>query len=120
MDEHHKTYCLKNNSASSIKKRTDFLLAEVFPGDYNKNNFPIYSKEDSLTYAKCPFRGEVFLPNYKPEEKVRLSFIYFLCNCIDIFPQLVDIKVESDRLDLSLYNKTLGEISNYAPPVLII
>jgi hypothetical protein len=88
--------------------------------NFTKNNFDIYRKDDFLTYAKCPIRGEIFLPDYKPEEKVRLSFIYFLIACSEIYPQFVSILVETERLDLSLYNNALGEIANYFPPVLIV
>jgi hypothetical protein len=88
--------------------------------NFDGNNFPVYQKEDFLTYALCPIRGEIDLPYYKPEEKVRLSLIYYLVQSSEIFPDLIDMSIESDRLDISLYNKCLAELRYYFPPLLII
>jgi len=88
--------------------------------NFPKNNYSIYKKSDFLTYAFCPIRGEINLPDYKPEEKVRLSLIQFLTNSSEIYPELIEIWVENDRYDISVYNNTIGELKNYQPPCNII
>jgi len=88
--------------------------------NFPKNNYSVYTKSDFLTYTFCPIRGEISLPVYKPEEKVRLSLIHFLTNCTEVYPDLIDIWVENDRYDISIYNNTIGELKHYQPPCIII
>ena len=84
------------------------------------DNVHIYVKENLLKYAKCPIRGEIELPEYKPEELVRLALLDFLtiCNCYQ--QNLYSIKVETDRLDITLYNKKIGDLVLFHPPALVI
>ncbi|MBN8588623.1 MAG: hypothetical protein J0L94_09910 [Rhodothermia bacterium] len=88
--------------------------------NFSTNNYSSYTKDDFLTYAFCPIRGEIGLPAYKPEEKVRLSLIWFLTNSSEIYPELVEIWVENDRYDISIYNKTIDDLKDYQPPCCII
>jgi hypothetical protein len=87
---------------------------------FPKNNYSVHTKSDFLTYTSCPIRGEISLPVYKPEERVRLSLIHFLTNCSEVYPDSIDICVENDRYDISIYNNTIGELKNYQPPCIII
>ncbi len=88
--------------------------------DFPNNSFEIYKKADSLDYAFCPIRGEIHLPYYKPEERVRLSLVHFLTADANLYPSLINLGVEGERLDISIYNKGLGEFGLYQPPALIV
>lgn len=79
-----------------------------------------YRKSNLLNYCECPIRGEISLPDYKPEEKVRLTLLNYLVNLTELYPEKIDLFVEIDRYDISIYNKLLGDISSYQPPILIV
>ena len=64
----------------------------------------IYDR-DFIQYTKCLCRGVEILISNKPEEKVRQALLYFLINKSSLFPDLIDIKVEYNHLDLAIYKK---------------
>jgi hypothetical protein len=88
--------------------------------DFTRDNYATYKKDDMLDYALCPIRGEISLPPYKPEEKIRLALLHFLHNQEIFSLSSLEIKVETERLDISIYNKGLGDLITYTPPAIII
>jgi len=80
----------------------------------------IYERNYSK-YTRCLIRGTEILISSKPEERVRQILLYFLINESGLFPHLIDLKVESDYLDIAIYKNTEDEnFKPCQPPILII
>jgi hypothetical protein len=83
-------------------------------------NLEIYEK-NYLKFTKCLIRGSEILLSGKPEELVRQNLLYLLTND-DLFPDLIDIKVEYNNLDIAVY-KRQDESSSFKPlqsPLMIV
>ncbi|MEH2443288.1 type I restriction enzyme HsdR N-terminal domain-containing protein [Nostoc sp.] len=66
-------------------------------------------------------RGREIVLNGRPEEKVRQLFIYFLVNKSGLFPNEIDIRVESNNHDIELYKTAENEyFKPYCPPLMIV
>jgi len=78
-------------------------------------------KRNYTEYTKCLIRGREIVIDGRPEEKVRQLFIYFLVNQSSLFPNKIDIKVESNNHDIELY-KTIKnqDFKPYSPPLMIV
>ncbi|MBD2614960.1 MAG: type I restriction enzyme HsdR N-terminal domain-containing protein [Nostoc sp. ZfuVER08] len=78
-------------------------------------------KRNYTEYTKCLVRGKEIILDGRPEEKVRQFFIYFLVNQSGLFPNKIDIKVESDHHDIELYKAVKNQyFKPYSPPIMII
>ncbi|MEH2373396.1 type I restriction enzyme HsdR N-terminal domain-containing protein [Nostoc sp.] len=72
-------------------------------------------------YTKCLIRGREIFIDGRPEEKVRQLFIYFLVKESGLFPNEIDIKIESDNHDIELYKTVKNEyFKPYCPPIMIV
>jgi len=71
----------------------------------------IYDR-DFIQYTKCLYRSVEILISNKPEEKVRQALLYFLINRSSLFPDLIDIKVEYNHLDIAIYKKSSNDDFN--------
>jgi hypothetical protein len=72
-------------------------------------------------YTKCLCREIELIISNKPEEKIRQILLYFLMNKSDLFPNLINLKVEYSNLDIAIYKKLESE--NFRPwqsPIAII
>ena len=74
-------------------------------------------EKDECTFAICPYRGNIYFPLHKPEEKVRLALLIFLKS---IENDTFRVEIEIERYDITLLNQTIGSLIHYAPPALII
>ncbi|MEH2129361.1 MAG: type I restriction enzyme HsdR N-terminal domain-containing protein [Nostoc sp.] len=78
-------------------------------------------KRNYTEYTKCLARDKEIIIDGRPEEKVRQLFIYFLVNKSGLFPNLIDIKVESDHHDIELYKTVKNKyFKPYCPPLMIV
>ncbi|WP_375472327.1 type I restriction enzyme HsdR N-terminal domain-containing protein [uncultured Nostoc sp.] len=78
-------------------------------------------KRNYAEYTKCFIRGKEIVIDGRPEEKVRQLFIYFLVNQSGLFPNEIDIIVESDNHDIELYKTVKNEyFKPYSPPIMIV
>ncbi|MEH2080693.1 MAG: type I restriction enzyme HsdR N-terminal domain-containing protein [Nostoc sp.] len=78
-------------------------------------------KKNYTEYTKCLIRGKEIILEGRPEEKVRQLFIYFLVKKSGLFPNIIDIKVESAHHDIELYKNVKNEyFKPYCPPVMIV
>ncbi len=69
-------------------------------------------------FTTCPYRyGDIYFPDNKPEEKVRLALLHYLSS---LNATLFAVKVEEERLDISIINKTIGNLIDYIQPAMII
>ncbi|PHM09449.1 type I restriction enzyme HsdR N-terminal domain-containing protein [Nostoc sp. 'Peltigera malacea cyanobiont' DB3992] len=74
-----------------------------------------------IEYTKCLIRGREIVLDRRPEEKVRQLFIYFLVNKSGLFPNEIDIKVESNNHDIELYKTIKNKcFKPYRPPLMIV
>ncbi|MEY4937967.1 MAG: hypothetical protein RIS64_4326 [Bacteroidota bacterium] len=73
--------------------------------------------KNGARYTKCPYRKDIYYPENKPEEKVRIALLYYLSS---ISSKKFDVSVEKERFDITITNNTIGELINYASPALII
>ncbi|RCJ34264.1 hypothetical protein A6769_22650 [Nostoc punctiforme NIES-2108] len=80
----------------------------------------IYNK-NYTEYTKCLVRDKEIILDGKPEEKVRQFFIYFLINQSGLFPNEIDIKVESNNHDIELYKTVKNKnFKPYYSPLMIV
>ncbi|MEH2169562.1 MAG: type I restriction enzyme HsdR N-terminal domain-containing protein [Nostoc sp.] len=78
-------------------------------------------KRSYTEYTKCLIRGREIVIGGRPEEKVRQIFIYFLVNKSCLFPNEIDIKVESNNHDIELYKTVRNKyFKPYHPPLMIV
>ncbi|MEH2180366.1 type I restriction enzyme HsdR N-terminal domain-containing protein [Nostoc sp.] len=78
-------------------------------------------KRNYAEYTKCLIRGSEIVLNGRPEEKVRQLFIYFLVNQSKLFPNEIDIRVESDYHDIELCKTVKNDyFKPYCPPLMIV
>jgi len=78
-------------------------------------------KKSYTEYTKCLIRGKEILIDGRPEEKIRQLFIYFLVNKSGLFPNEIDIKVESNNHDVELYKTVKNKyFKPYHPPLMIV
>ncbi|WP_341526233.1 type I restriction enzyme HsdR N-terminal domain-containing protein [Nostoc sp. UHCC 0302] len=78
-------------------------------------------KRSYTEYTKCLIRGREIVLDGRPEEKVRQIFIYFMINKSGLFPNEIDIKVESNNHDIELYTTVKNKCFRpYHPPLLIV
>ncbi|RCJ25310.1 hypothetical protein A6S26_16100 [Nostoc sp. ATCC 43529] len=78
-------------------------------------------KRNYAEYTKCLIRGREIVIDGRPEEKVRQIFIYFLVNESGLFPNEIDIKVESNNHDIELYRTVKNKnFKPYQPPLMIV
>lgn len=75
-----------------------------------------FDKNDGR-YTKCPYRSDIYYPENKPEEKVRIALLHYLMSVHD---KNFNVLVERERFDITITNNTIGELINYASPALII
>ncbi|HYW18565.1 MAG TPA: type I restriction enzyme HsdR N-terminal domain-containing protein [Nodularia sp. (in: cyanobacteria)] len=81
----------------------------------------IYSKKYNQQYTKCLFRGIEIPLDGRPEELVRQLFLHFIIKESGLFPDLINIKVESNNHDIEIYKK--HQNSNFTPhqtPLVIV
>ncbi|MEH2262543.1 type I restriction enzyme HsdR N-terminal domain-containing protein [Nostoc sp.] len=78
-------------------------------------------KIDYAEYTKCLIRRREIVLDGRPEEKIRQLFLYFLVNESGLFPNKIDIRVESDNHDIELYKTAENEyFKPYLPPLMIV
>ncbi|AFY43186.1 type I restriction enzyme HsdR N-terminal domain-containing protein [Nostoc sp. PCC 7107] len=78
-------------------------------------------KRNYTKYTKCLIRGKEIVIDGRPEEKVRQLFIYFLVNKRNLFPNKINIKVESNNHDIEIYKTVINTYFNpYCPPIMIV
>ncbi|MDZ8077804.1 MAG: type I restriction enzyme HsdR N-terminal domain-containing protein [Nostoc sp. DcaGUA01] len=78
-------------------------------------------KRSYTEYTKCLIRGREIVLDGRPEEKVRQIFIYFMINKSGLFPNEIDIKVESNNHDIELYKTVKNKYFRpYHPPLMIV
>ncbi|MEH1917398.1 type I restriction enzyme HsdR N-terminal domain-containing protein [Nostoc sp.] len=78
-------------------------------------------KIDYAEYTKCLIRRKEIVLDGRPEEKIRQLFLYFLVNQSGLFPNKIDIRVESDNHDIELYKTAEnGYFKPYSPPLMIV
>ncbi|MFN6500393.1 MAG: type I restriction enzyme HsdR N-terminal domain-containing protein [Nostoc sp. DedQUE01] len=78
-------------------------------------------KKNYTEYTKCLVRGREIVIDGRPEEKIRQLFIYFLVNGSGLFPNEIDIKVESNNHDIELYKTVKNkDFKPYQPPLMIV
>jgi hypothetical protein len=78
-------------------------------------------KIDYTEYTKCLIRRREIVLDGRPEEKIRQLFLYFLVNESGLFPNTIDIRVESDNHDIELYKTAENEYFKlYFPPLMIV
>ncbi|MEH2227803.1 type I restriction enzyme HsdR N-terminal domain-containing protein [Nostoc sp.] len=78
-------------------------------------------KIDYAEYTKCLIRRREIVLDGRPEEKIRQLFLYFLVNESGLFPNTIDIRVESDNHDIELYKTAENEyFKPYLPPLMIV
>ncbi|MBN3874824.1 MAG: type I restriction enzyme HsdR N-terminal domain-containing protein [Nostoc sp. NMS7] len=78
-------------------------------------------KIDYAEYTKCLIRRREIVLDGRPEEKIRQLFLYFLVNQSGLFPNKIDIRVESDNHDIELYKTAENEyFKPYLPPLMIV
>ena len=78
-------------------------------------------ERDHLLYTVCIVREQEITLTNKPEELVRQALLHYLVNMSNIYPTLIDIKVEYCNVDLLIENRYL--FSNFKPsqpPLLIV
>ncbi|TVP65944.1 MAG: hypothetical protein EA343_02220 [Nodularia sp. (in: Bacteria)] len=86
-----------------------------------RQKLDIYSKKYNQQYTKCLFRGIEIPLNGRPEELVRQLFLHFMIKESGLFPDLINIKVESNNHDIEIYKKHKN--SNFTPhqiPLVIV
>jgi hypothetical protein len=72
-------------------------------------------------YTKCLCRGIELLISNKPEEKIRQIFLCFLIYRSGLFPNLINLKVEYNNLDIAIYRNIDSETFRpFQPPAAII
>ncbi|MEH2422725.1 MAG: hypothetical protein V7K48_17950 [Nostoc sp.] len=78
-------------------------------------------KRNYTEYTKCLIRGREIFIDGRPEEKVRQLFIYFLVKRSGLFPNEIDIKVESNNHDIEVYKTVKNKyFKPYHPPLMIV
>ena len=78
-------------------------------------------KRNYTEYTKCLIRGSEIFIDGRPEEKVRQLFIYFLVKKSGLFPNEIDIKVESNNHDIEVYKTVKNKyFKPYHPPLMIV
>ena len=83
-------------------------------------NLNIYERKYTQ-YTRCLCRNIEILISNRPEEKIRQIFLYFLINRTDLFPELINLKVEYNNLDIAIYR--IFKLESFRPlqsPILII
>ncbi|WP_373524653.1 type I restriction enzyme HsdR N-terminal domain-containing protein [Nostoc sp.] len=78
-------------------------------------------QKDYQEYIKCLIRGIQIPINARPEELVRQIFIHFLIKETELFPDIINVKVEANHHDVEIYKKQKND--NFKPhqsPLIIV
>ena len=80
----------------------------------------IYEKTYSQ-YTKCLIREKEIILTGRPEEKVRQALLYFLVQQSGLFPNIVNVQVEYNDLDIAIYKAIENhDFQPFQPPLMII
>ncbi len=81
----------------------------------------IYTKEYQQEYTKCLMRGIEIPIQGRPEEVVRQIFLYFMIKESNLFPDIINIKVEVNNHDIEICKKSKNDnFKPYQSPLMIV
>jgi hypothetical protein len=78
-------------------------------------------QKDYQEYTKCLIRGIQIPINGRPEELVRQIFIHFIIKESELFPDIINIKVEANNHDIEIYKKQKNnDFKPHQSPLIIV
>ncbi|MBW4560879.1 MAG: type I restriction enzyme HsdR N-terminal domain-containing protein [Mojavia pulchra JT2-VF2] len=93
----------------------------IYLNEEMQEKLNIYIKQYNQKYTKCLIRGLEIPIDGRPEELVRQMFLHFLIKESGLFPDKINIKVESNNHDIEIYKKQKNEkFKPYQNPLIIV
>jgi hypothetical protein len=78
-------------------------------------------EQDYLQYTRCLCRGIELQLSARPEEIVRQVLLYFLIQESDLVPNLIELKVEHNNLDVAIFTRVMdSDFQPFRPPLVIV